>query len=133
MVAMFIDLKAAFDSVDRGVQIKAIGERGVRGGLIRRIEEVIRETKCRVRAVGEVGEEFWMAKGVRQGWPLGPTLFSLLTADMEKEMGKMKWGGVKIEDKRIYTLSYADDIVGAVGGGGGRDEEHDREAGGVFR
>lgn len=26
-------------------------------------------------------------------------------------MGKVKWGGVKIGDKRIYTLAYADDIV----------------------
>lgn len=58
MVTMFIDLKAGFDSIDRGVLIKAMEERGVRGGLIRRIEEVIRETKCRVRAAGEVGEEF---------------------------------------------------------------------------
>lgn len=45
IVAMFIDLKAAFDSIDRGVLVKAMEERGVRGGVIRRIEEMVRETK----------------------------------------------------------------------------------------
>jgi len=111
MVAMFIDLKAAFDSVNRGILVKAMEEREVRGGLIRRIEEVIREMICRIRAAGEVGEEFWMARGVRQGCPLSPTLLNLLIADMEEEMGKVKWGEVKIGDKRIYTLAYADNIV----------------------
>lgn len=111
MMATFIDLKAAFDSVDRRVLVKTLGKRGVRGGLIRRIEKVIRETKCRTRAAGEVREEFWIARGVRQGCPLSPTLFNLLIADMEEEMGKVKQGGVKIGDRRIYTLAYADDIV----------------------
>lgn len=33
MVATFIDLKAAFDSVDRRILVKAMGKRGVRGGV----------------------------------------------------------------------------------------------------
>lgn len=89
-MAMFIDLKAAFDSIDRGVLVKAMEERGVRGGLIRTIEEMVRETKCRVRAAGEVWEEFWMPRGIRQGCSLNPTLFNILIADMEEEMGKVK-------------------------------------------
>lgn len=72
---------------------------------------MVRETKCRVRTAGEVGEEFWMARGIRQGCSLSPTLFNILIADMEEEMGKVKREGVKIGGKRIYTLAYADDIV----------------------
>lgn len=64
-MAIFIDLKAAFDSVDIEVLVKAMEEREVREELIRRIEKVIRETKCRVRATREMREEFWMARGVR--------------------------------------------------------------------
>lgn len=33
MVATFIDLKAAFDSVDRRVLVKTLGKSGVRGGV----------------------------------------------------------------------------------------------------
>lgn len=53
MIAMFVDLKAAFDSVDRRVLIKAMRERGIREGLIERLQEVIRATKSKVR----VGKE----------------------------------------------------------------------------
>lgn len=30
---------------------------------------------------------------------------------MEEEMGKVKWGGVSIEEKKIYSLAYADDVI----------------------
>lgn len=65
IIALFIDLKAAFDSVDRGILVKAMEERGVREGLVIRVEEILRETKCRVRIGRQWGEDFWMARGVR--------------------------------------------------------------------
>lgn len=39
MAALFVDLKAAFDSVDRKILVKTMRERGIREGLIVRIEE----------------------------------------------------------------------------------------------
>jgi len=36
MVAMFVDLKAAFDSVDRGMLVEAMRKRGIRESLISR-------------------------------------------------------------------------------------------------
>jgi len=42
---------------------------------------------------------------------MSPTLFSIMIADLEEEMKKVKWGGIKIGEGRIYTLVYADDIV----------------------
>ncbi|KMQ93569.1 flagellar attachment zone protein 1-like protein [Lasius niger] len=52
MTAVFIDLKAAFDTVDREVVVKAMRERRVRKGLVVRVEKMLTETKSRVR-VGE--------------------------------------------------------------------------------
>ncbi|XP_067208444.1 golgin subfamily A member 6-like protein 25 [Linepithema humile] len=111
MTALFIDLKAAFDSVDRGVLVGAMRERGVREGLVGRVEEVLKETKSKVRVGGKVGENFWTARGVRQGCPLSPLLFNIMLADIEEEMGKVKRGGVKLRGNRIYSLAYADDMV----------------------
>jgi len=111
LIAVFVDLKAAFDSVDRRILLDAMRERGVREGLVERVTEVLRETKSRVRAGGEVEEGFWVARGVRQGCPLSPLLFNILMADLEEEMGKIKWGGIKVGEERVYTLTYADDMV----------------------
>lgn len=52
-----------------------------------------------------------MTREVRQGCPLSPLLFNLLMADLKEKMGRMKWGGVRLGEDRVYTLAYADDMV----------------------
>jgi len=37
--------------------------------------------------------------------------------DLEEEMSKVKWGRLRLEEKRMYSLQYADDVDG-----GGRRE-----------
>ena len=74
MVIFFIDLKAAFDSVDRVVLGKAMRKRGVREGLVERCEEVLRETVCRVRVGDEMGRRVLDSEGSKAGLPLEPEL-----------------------------------------------------------
>lgn len=62
LVVLFVDLRTAFDSVDRKVLIEMMRKKEIREGLIRRVEEVLRETKSRVRVGGKLGRIF-----VRQG------------------------------------------------------------------
>lgn len=73
-VAFFVDLRAAFDSVDREILIEMIKKRRVRERLIRRCEE-IRETRNRIRVGEEIGEVFWIRRGVRQRCPVSLYLF----------------------------------------------------------
>ncbi|KAL6418016.1 hypothetical protein ACFW04_013055 [Cataglyphis niger] len=63
LVAFFIDLKAAFDSVDRRKLVEAMRERGVRERLIRRSEDILREIKNRVRKGENLGIGFWTGMG----------------------------------------------------------------------
>ena len=75
MIELFIDLKAAFDEVDRDEIDKVMKKKGVRESLRLRKAEIFRETKSKVRVVDQVGESFWLARGVRQGCPLSALLF----------------------------------------------------------
>jgi len=93
VTALFVDLKAAFDSIDRRVLVESMEERGIRRDLVKRMKEVLREMKNRVRTGEEIGEGFWTGRGLRQGFPLSPLLFNILMADIEEELGKVKWGG----------------------------------------
>lgn len=56
MVIMFVDMKAAFDSVDRGKVVRAMREKGVRKGLAKKCEKVLRKAKGRVRCERERGK-----------------------------------------------------------------------------
>lgn len=90
LIILFVDLKAAFDPVNRGVLMEEMKRKGIRKGLIERVEEVLRKTKNRVRVREKTGECFWTARRMRQDCPLNPLLFNILLADLEEEMGKIK-------------------------------------------
>lgn len=93
LIAFFVDLRAAFDSVDREILVGAMTKRGIKERLIERVVEILRETISRVRVGGEEEEKFWTARGVRQGCTLSSILFNILLADLEEEQGKVKWEG----------------------------------------
>ena len=124
LIVMFVDMKAAFDSVDRGVLVRAMRERGVREGLVRRCEEVVGETICRVRVGEEEGKDFWTARGVRQGCPLSPSLFTILLADIDEEMEKGGWGGGGGGEENVY-----DGVRGRYRGTGGRGRRNEGDDG----
>lgn len=63
-----------------------------------------------MRVGREVGGTFWAARRIRQGCLLSPSLFNIILADVEEEMEKVKWSGIRLGEERIYTLMYADDM-----------------------
>lgn len=113
VVAMFVDLKAAFDTVDRRKLWEAMEKHGISERLRKRIQEIYVETTSRVRIGQEMGREFWTTKGVRQGCPQSPGLFNLFTADLEGVLERGQEGGVVAGGKKIWSLAYADDIDGS--------------------
>lgn len=109
--AIFLDLKAAFDRLNRDTLWSMMEKRGVRKELIERVKEIYQETKCRVRVGKKESEVFWIEKGVRQGCPLSPTLFNIYMAGLEEHLRAGQEGGVVVGRKKIWSLSYADDVV----------------------
>lgn len=67
-----MDLKSAFDKIDREILWEVLEGRGI----LERIKEIYESNKNVVKVNGKVSECFWTEKGVRQGCPLSPILFS---------------------------------------------------------
>ena len=109
---MFVDFRAVFDTLNRGMLGRAMRERKIKKELVVRVKETLRETR-RVKTRGKTEESFSMARKVRQGCLLSPILFNLFIADLEEEMRRVKWSGINLREKRVFILLlvYADDIV----------------------
>lgn len=62
-MALFMDLRAAFDSMDKRVLYKATREGWIREGLIERVKEVL--TKQRAVKEEKTGKNFWTGRGIK--------------------------------------------------------------------
>ena len=83
MYALFIDFKAAFDSVNREKMWEYLRRKGVDAYLVTKMEEIYEETVSKVRVNGIESENFYTNRGVRQGCPLRPGLFAAYLGDIE--------------------------------------------------
>lgn len=88
LIALFVDLKATFDSVDREKLWEVMEKKGISERMKRKIKRIYRETRSRVKVGNELEECFWTARGIKQGCLLSPYLFNIYLSDLENELGK---------------------------------------------
>ena len=109
--AFFANLKAAFDNVNRKLLNEMMRKMKIENNLRHRVMETYKETRNIVKVGNRKSEEFWTEKGLRQGYPLSPTLFNIYMSDLEEEMAKGQTGGVVIGKEKCWTIMYADDVI----------------------
>lgn len=105
----FVDFKATFNTVDRKKLWEIMEEFGSSKYLMERIKKLYEDTKVRIGE--EYTEEFWTVKGLRQGCTLSPILFCIYIAGIEEKLKNRNIGDIKIISHRIWSLSYADDLI----------------------
>lgn len=112
-ITVFLDLKAAFDSVDRDVLWRCLSLKGVPQKFITLLQSLYSNSCSRVRAYGELSSEFTTLSGVRQGCPISPFLFNfVIDLLMETALSGCENSGIDVLPSRpLSDLEYADDIV----------------------
>lgn len=93
MILFVVDLRAAFDSVDRIRLVMAMRERGVREGLVSRCEDILRETSFRVKVEEEGREGILIGKGGDARLFSEPFAFQLAGSGFRSGDAKGKMGG----------------------------------------
>lgn len=105
----FIDYTKAFDTIEHNSIWTELKNQGVPGHFIHIIKQLYSDTKAAVKT-DKMGQPFCIGRGVKQGCPLSPVLF---TAVLEGIFRKLDWSekGLNIQGKMLSNLRFADDIV----------------------
>jgi len=126
----FIDLRKAYDSVNRELLWVAMREYGISEKLVKILNTLYEDTKAQVRVNGVLSEALSLKTGVKQGCVLSPLLFNIfMDWVVQKVMKKMNLSGIVIEYTKqrkwlknlkekefaetpiVNTMLYADDMV----------------------
>lgn len=105
---LFVDFKAAYDSVNRTELYKALEKLQVPTKIIRMVMTTMKGSKCLVRVGLDLPEEFEVNRGVRQGDSLACLLFNLLEEEAVRQSGIQI--GASLFNRVVQILGYADDL-----------------------
>ena len=108
--ACFIDMKKAFDWVDRDLLFFKFLNYNITGKIYWAIKSMYTNTQSCIQLQQTFTNWFSVLNGVKQGDNLSPSLFALYINDLVQELNSIGCG-IRIETYVINILLYADDIV----------------------
>ena len=117
LYAIFVDLRKAFDAVDRERVLDILKDRGVGPKMLRLIKTFWDMAEMACKAGGSYGRRFRAGRGVTQGGPLSPRLFNLVVDAVVREWLRQVLGDeaargeIGLEIRRLLTCFYIDDGV----------------------
>lgn len=107
VLAAFIDLRRAFDTVNHRILLRKLEKLGIRGIALSLLRSYLTNRRARVKLDGIISEEMSLSIGVPQGSLLGPLSFVIYIKDL----------------LQLPCIAYADDTVVLVDGGTWKEVE----------
>ena len=107
----FIDLKKAFDTVWRTGMMFKLLKAGISSKFVSIVKDLYKKTKNMVLVKGYISNPFETYLGTRQGCNLSPTIFNMYLNDLCQVLRMRNCDPVKMGDKNLNSLMYADDII----------------------
>ena len=111
MYACFIDFSKAYDSVWRVGLLYKLILNGLSTKFIHLIKSMYEDLQLSVKLSDGVTPFFDTLLGVRQGCNLSPLLFNLSVNDIFQELKDNSCQPIKLQQKDINCLMYADDLL----------------------
>lgn len=109
LIYMFLDIKAAYDTVDRPKLWLKCREYGISDEMIEMLRQLFDFNKAKIVLGGRESRRFELKRGLLQGSTLSPLLYSIFIDGLLVELNQvapLRVGGV-----HIACLAYADDLA----------------------
>lgn len=105
----FLDIRAAYDSVDRRILWRRCRNRGLSADAVDFLKELFDHNSGQVVVGGKRSRAFHIESGVLQGSVLSPCLYSIFLDDLAHKLSHH--AKVQVGDALINCTMYADDIA----------------------
>ena len=105
----FLDIRAAYDSVDRRILWRRCRNRGLSTDAVGFLKELFDHNSGQVVVGGKRSKAFHIESGVLQGSVLSPCLYSIFLDDLAYELSNLH--KVQVGSALINCTMYADDIA----------------------
>lgn len=105
MYSIFVNLKAAFDNVEREKLWRILEEKRNDKGLGRRLRKMYEGSTTVIRTKKGITVAFETRKKVKQECMLSPVLFNMYIADLGRFLQKKS--GLKVSNVKIWSLACA--------------------------
>jgi hypothetical protein len=106
----FVDLKKAYDTVSREALWDTLENLGFAGKFMNILKALYARDNIQVVVNGIRSEPIYPSRGLKQGCPLSPVLFSIYIMKLSKDLNKTK-EGIWIGGIIVSALFFSDDLV----------------------
>ena len=108
--ACFVDFSKAFDSVNRTALIYKLGSIGIKGNLLKLIQNMYSTSDYIIKSEGQYSFPISSTLGVKQGCNLSPLMFNIFINDIH-QIFSQNCSPLNIDNWNVNSLSFADDLV----------------------
>ena len=106
---VMIDYEKAFDKINHRAMLQVLKKQGISGHAVSILEKIYQDATANVKG-DPPGQKFKVERGVRQGDPISPKLFTALLEDVFRKCDFEENSGISIDGKFLTNLRFADDI-----------------------
>ena len=104
----YIDYEKAFDTIEHEAIFKALRSIGINETYISILEDIYTDASARVHMDNQVSEEIPILRGVRQGDPVSPKIFTATIQEVFKNAQLEEKG---IVGEKLSDLRFVDDVA----------------------
>ena len=105
----FTDYEKAFDTVEHVAIFEALRKTHINETYVKVLQHIYSQTTARIHLDKLVSDEFPINRGVRQGGPFSPKLFTAVMEEVFKKADISE--GINFDGENFTNLKFVDDVV----------------------